>query len=160
MFKLPALTLALGRAIGSPTPVMVQPRDWPKGTHGRSKGILWLHRAGKRGTELPVHTASVPAQQSDATVLKPGCHLCRGLPGQHRNMGVEAATPLREEVREWKGASQALQQHPVCIRVPAPVSASPTPAHKITTLSFHKTSPSFAYQQTPASDAQKFCLKK
>lgn len=87
MFKLPALTLALGRGLAA--------CSWLSDRCGcRSKEILWLHRAGERGMQLSLPSASATVQHLNGTVLKPSCHLSKCLSGQHWNVGAEAAAPL------------------------------------------------------------------
>lgn len=103
-FKLSALTLALGRGLAACCWLSDScggrsfEGDWLKSTKSRSKGILWLHRAGERGMELPLPTASATAQHPDGKVLKPGCYLSKCLSGQHRNVGAGPAAPFQEGV--------------------------------------------------------------
>lgn len=86
-FKLPALTLALGRGLAACCWLSdscggrTLEGDVLKSTQSRSKGILGLHRAGERGMELPLPAASATAQPPDGTVWKLGCHLSKCLSG-------------------------------------------------------------------------------
>lgn len=88
-FKLPALTLALGRGLAACSWLSdscgsrILEGDELKSTQSRSKGILGLHRAREREawSYLPLPAGSAGAQHPDGTVWKSGRHLSKCLSG-------------------------------------------------------------------------------